>query len=85
MTSDKDMAVKVALLLQQVAAALDDAFKDSVGHRVPFALVVQTAGSAQYVSNGDRDEFMKLLEELLERAKAGKADIPAWCNPEILK
>ncbi|MEY5098662.1 MAG: hypothetical protein RJA36_1381, partial [Pseudomonadota bacterium] len=38
---------------------------------------------AQYVSNATRDDGRELIESLLARWKAGRADIPAHYNPDL--
>ena len=37
----------------------------------------------QYVANVKREEGVALLEDLLARWKAGRADIPAHYNPDL--
>ena len=39
--------------------------------------------AAQYVSNCDRKDGSELIESLLARWKAGRADIPAHYNPDL--
>ena len=79
------VAVKLSLSLQDIAASLDMILKDITGAKQAFALVVAVDGTVQYVSNSDRQGLMKLLEELLARQKANKADIPAHYNPDLKK
>jgi hypothetical protein len=42
------------------------------------------AGVAQYVSNASRKDGTDLIESLLARWKANRADIPAHYNPDLL-
>jgi hypothetical protein len=46
-------------------------------------LVCQVDGVAQYVSSTQRADGTALIESLLERWKAGRADIPAHYNPDL--
>lgn len=79
--SNKVLAV--SLFLQELAGNTDDALRLYDGERVPFVLIVQTDGVAQYVSNCDRKDGRELIESLLARWKAGRADIPAHYNPDL--
>jgi hypothetical protein len=46
-------------------------------------LVCQAEQVAQYVSNTKRADGIELIESLLARWKAGRADIPAHYNPDL--
>lgn len=69
--------------LQDIAERLSTMMEQSAGEPVPFVLVCQADGVAQYVSNADRKEGRELIESLLARWKAGRADIPAHYNPDL--
>lgn len=69
--------------LQDIAQSLSDVLSDVAGEPVPFVLVVQSDKIAQYVSNCDRKDGRELIESLLERWEAGRADIPAHYNPDL--
>lgn len=69
--------------LQDIAQSLSDVLSDVAGEPVPFVLVVQADKIAQYVSNCDRKDGRELIESLLERWEAGRADIPAHYNPDL--
>jgi hypothetical protein len=71
--------------LQYLAAAIDDALTDTAGNRCTFVLLVSHDGVAQYVSNASRTDGTALIEQLLERWKQGRADIPAHYNPDLKK
>lgn len=76
-------AVALSLRLQDVAQSLDDIFKEITGERIAFVLVLDADGVAQYVSNASRPDGTALIESLLARWKAGRADIPAHYNPDL--
>jgi len=75
----------LSFALQDLAAGISEVLKGEVGEDIAFVLICQTNGVAQYVSNTDRQEGKALVESLLERWKAGRADIPAHYNPDIKK
>lgn len=74
---------KVSVSLQELATMIDDFLAARAGERVAFTLVVNTNGVAQYVSNIGRVEGTEMIESLLARWKAGRADIPAHYNPDL--
>lgn len=75
--------VGVSLVMQELAAGINDVLKETAGQDVAFVLVLQVDGAAQYVSNANREGGKALIESLLERWKAGRADIPAHYNPDL--
>lgn len=77
--------VAVSLTLQQLASFINDSLAAAAGDTVPWALVLQTDGVAQYVANTSREDGQKLIESLLDRWRAGRADIPAHYNPDLAK
>ena len=67
-----------------MAAAVADILRDAAGKDIAFVLIVSDDKTAQYIiSNTKRADGMELIEELLARWKAGRADIPAHYNPDI--
>lgn len=78
-----NQTVRVSMFLNELAGDTDDALKLCAGERIPFVLVLQTDGVAQYVSNTERKDGAALIESLLNRWKAGRADIPAHYNPDL--
>lgn len=76
--------MRVSLMLQTLAQNIDDVLTEIAGERVNFVLVVQADKIAQYVSNASRQDGTELLEGLLARWKAGRADIPAHYNPDLM-
>lgn len=77
-------SVRVSLVLQDLAAGINHVLKETAGDEVAFVLVVQADNVAQYVSNTDRKDGSELIESLLARWKAGRADIPAHYNPDLM-
>ncbi len=77
-------SARLSVRLQAIAQALDDALKEAAGEPCAFVLVCQADGVAQYVSNTARKDGSELIESLLARWKAGRADIPAHYNPDLL-
>jgi hypothetical protein len=78
-------SARLSVRLQDIAQSLADVLSDVVGEPVPFVLVLQADKIAQYVSNCDRKDGRELIESLLERWDAGRADIPAHYNPDLRK
>ena len=76
---------RLSIALQDVAESLDKVLEQLAGERCSFVLVVQADEVAQYVSNTSRADGTALIESLLERWKANRADIPAHYNPDLPK
>jgi len=76
-------SVRLSLRLQDVAKLLSDGLEEVAGEPIAFVLVCEADGVAQYVSNADRKDGRELIESLLARWKAGRADIPAHYNPDL--
>jgi len=75
----------VSLALQQMAQEIDDFLAQRAGERVPFVIVLEVGGVAQYVSNTKRADGVAMIEHLFSRWKAGRADIPAHYNPDLME
>jgi hypothetical protein len=69
--------------VQDIAQSLDDVLLDVAGERIGFVLVLNADGVAQYISNANRKDGRELIESLLARWNAGRADIPAHYNPDL--
>ena len=71
--------------MQDIAKQLNDLLTDATGtgEEIAWVLVCQADGVAQYVSNASRMDGTELIESLLARWKAGRADIPAHYNPDL--
>ena len=78
-------SARLSVRLQDIAQSLSDVLGDVAGEPMPFVLVLQADKIAQYVSNCDRPDGRELIESLLERWDAGRADIPAHYNPDLRK
>ena len=76
-------SLRVSLVLQQLAATIEDTLADAAGERIAFVLVLQADEIAQYISNTERKDGAELIESLLDRWKANRADIPAHYNPDL--
>ena len=76
-------SLNLSLRLQDIAQSLAEVLEEVAGEPVPFVLVLQADKIAQYISNLDRKEGRELIESLLARWNAGRADIPAHYNPDL--
>lgn len=74
---------RVSISLPQIADNLNELLTEIAGEPIAFVLVVQADKVAQYVSNTKRSDGVELIESLLARWKAGRADIPAHYNPDL--
>ena len=74
---------KLGIEMQTVANAVSTLLELAAGEPVPFVLICQADKVAQYVSNVSRADGVDLIESLLERWKANRADIPAHYNPDL--
>ena len=78
-----NQSLRVSLAMQDIASAVSDLLEAAAGEPIAFVLVCQADGVAQYVSNASRADGTELIESLLARWKAGRADIPAHYNPDL--
>lgn len=76
-------ASAISLSLQALASMISDRLTLAAGEPVGFVLLVSADETAQYVANVSRAEGLELIESLLARWKAGRADIPAHFNPDL--
>ena len=76
-------SLNLSLRMQDIAQSLADVLADVAGEPIAFVLVLNADKTAQYVSNCDRKDGRELIESLLARWKAGRADIPAHYNPDL--
>ena len=83
MGSGSSQSARVSLVLQYLANGIEDVLAEAAGERISFVLVVQADKVAQYISNTKREDGAELIESLLARWKAGRADIPAHYNPDL--
>lgn len=73
----------ISIALQDLANGINEALAEITGEPVAFVVVLQYGGAAQYVSNVSRKDGTELIESLIARWKAGRADIPAHYNPDL--
>jgi hypothetical protein len=76
-------SARLSVDLQDIAARLHTMLEQSAGEPCAFVLVCQADGVAQYVSNADRKDGRDLLQSLMDRWDAKRADIPAHYNPDL--
>lgn len=76
-------SARLSVDLQDIAARLHTILEQSAGEPCAFVLVCQADGVAQYVSNADRKDGRELLQSLMDRWDAKRADIPAHYNPDL--
>lgn len=74
---------RLSLAMQDIANGLNDYLKAVAGEEIAFVLIIQADKVAQYVSNASRADGTELVEDLLARWKANRADIPAHYNPDL--
>ena len=78
-------SAQVSLILQRLAQEISATLRHAAGEELAFVLIVSADKTAQYVSNTKRADGVELIESLLARWKAGRADIPAHFNPDLPK
>ena len=76
-------SARLSIALPIVAQHLTDILAEAAGEEIAFVIICQADGVAQYVSNTNREFGVELIESLLARWKAGRADIPAHYNPDL--
>lgn len=76
-------SARLSVRLQDIARQLEEAINEAAGESCAFVVVCQADCVAQYVSNVSREDGSALIESLLERWRAGRADIPAHYNPDL--
>ena len=81
--SQATQSMKLSLALQDITAILNELIKQAAGAELAFVLIVSADDVAQYVSNAKREDGVMLIESLLARWKANRADIPAHYNPDL--
>jgi hypothetical protein len=76
-------SLNLSLRMQDIAQSLADVLEEVAGEPIAFVLVLSADKTAQYVSNASRADGTEMIEGLLARWKAGRADIPAHYNPDF--
>lgn len=78
-------SMRISIQGQAIASALSETLEQIAGEPVAFVLVISADNVAQYLANCSRKDGTDLIESLLERWKAKRADIPAHYNPDLKK
>ena len=76
-------SARLSVRLQDIAQSLGEVLDEVAGEPIAFVLVLSADKTAQYISNCDRKDGRELIESLLARWSAGRADIPAHYNPDL--
>lgn len=76
-------SLNLSLRLQDIAQSLGEVLDEVAGEPIAFVLVLSADKTAQYVSNANRQDGRELLQSLMDRWDAKRADIPAHYNPDL--
>ena len=76
-------SLNLSLRMQDIAQSLAEVLEEVAGEPIAFVLVLSADKTAQYISNASRADGTEMIESLLARWKAGRADIPAHYNPDL--
>ena len=76
-------SARLSVRLQDVAQSLAEVLDEIAGEPIAFVLVLNADKVAQYISNCGRQDGCELIESLLARWKAARADIPAHYNRDL--
>lgn len=76
-------SARLSVRLQDIAQSLAEVLDEVAGEPIAFVLVLQADKAAQYVSNASRQDGRELLQSLMDRWDAKRADIPAHYNPDL--
>lgn len=76
-------SLRLSVRLQDIASSLSEVLEEVAGEPIAFVLVLSADKTAQYISNASRADGKEMIESLLARWKAGRADIPAHYNPDL--
>lgn len=80
---DRAKVIAISLDLQQIATDVRDRLRAATGEDLAFVLVVSVGKVAQYISNAERGDGMRLLEHVRRNWENKRADIPAHYNPDL--
>jgi hypothetical protein len=69
--------------LQGLASNLSEVLNNMTGEKVGFVLTMHCLGTSQYVSNCARPDGTRMMEEILMRWRANRADMGAQMNPAL--
>lgn len=76
-------SARLSVRLQDIAQSLAEVLDEVAGEPIAFVLVLSADKTAQYISNCDRQDGRDLLQSLMDRWDAKRADIPAHYNPGL--
>ena len=76
-------SARLSIELQTIASALNEMLSEAAGKEITWVLLCSADDVAQYISNASRPDGRALIESLLQRWTAGRADIPAHYNPDL--
>lgn len=76
-------SARLSVRLQDIAQSLAEVLDEVAGEPIAFVLVLNADKTAQYISNCDRQDGRDLLQSLMDRWDAKRADIPAHYNPDL--
>lgn len=76
--------IRLSVRMQEIAAQVNQLLSEAAGQDVAWVLVCTTEGVSQYVSNTTRSDGAEMIEHLLARWNANRADIPAHYNPDLM-
>ena len=75
-----NIPVKVSLRLQAIAREVDRLLTEAADGKQLFSLLVWVPGQVQYVSNAERQDVAKAMEELLGKWRSDLPDTPVHLN-----
>ena len=76
-------SARLSVRLQDIAQSLAEVLDEVAGEPIAFVLVLSADNTTQYVSNASRQDGRELLQSLMDRWDAKRADIPAHYNPDL--
>ncbi len=76
--------IRLSVRMQEIAAQVNQLLSEAAGKEIAWVLVCSTEGVSQYVSNTTRSDGAEMIEHLLSRWNANRADIPAHYNPDLM-
>ena len=71
---------KISIVMQELAAAIDESIQRLVGDKMAFSFVVfplTEKGRVNYIANCDREYVQDALKQLLNHWNNGRPDVPA--------
>lgn len=75
----RELGHKLPVVASEIASVL----KAMTGSHTGFVLILHAHDTSQYISNCKREDGSRMIEEILMRWRANRADIGAHMNPEL--